>query len=338
MNAPSYSNKRIIVAPLHWGLGHVTRCIPIINSLLSNNTVAIASDGEALALLRQEFPTLESFELPSYNIRYTFDSMVANMILQGPGGLKTIKKENKRAKEIAEAWKADVLISDNRFGFRSDQTENVYITHQLNIPANNVMIANIASRVHHRIIAKFDQCWVPDYRGKDNIAGKLSQVNIKTPTTYLGPLSRMEKEDLPIAYDYTAVLSGPEPQRTKLEKIIMDIFSSHPDLRFCLVRGTAVERKFEQTASHIKVFDLLNSKELNQVINTSAFIICRSGYTSIMDFIKLEKPALLIPTPGQYEQEYLAKRLQGKYHFQTCTQKSTPEKLSSLFLIHRKGL
>ena len=141
-----YSNKRIIVAALHWGLGHATRCIPIINSLLSkNNTVAIASDGEALTLLRKEFPELESFELPSYNIRYTFDSMVANMILQGPGSLATIKKETKRAKEIATAWRADVLISDNRFGFRSDQSENIYITHQLNIPANNTMIASLAS-------------------------------------------------------------------------------------------------------------------------------------------------------------------------------------------------
>jgi len=315
-----YSNKRIIVAPLHWGLGHATRCIPIINSLLEKNTVAIASDGEALELLRKEFPDLESFELPAYNIRYTFDSMIANMIVQGPGSLVTIKKEQKRAKEIAREWKADILISDNRFGFRSDETENVYITHQLNIPANNPMISNMASRVHHKIISKFDQCWVPDNRGKENLAGKLSQVNIKIPTTYLGPQSRMQKEDLPIQYDFTAVLSGPEPQRTKLEKILTDLFSKSSSHRFCIVRGTSTERKNNPKKENIKVFDLLTSEDLNLVMNTSAHIICRSGYTSIMDLIKLEKPATLIPTPGQYEQEYLAKRLDGKYSFKSISQ------------------
>lgn len=325
-----YTNKRIIVAPLHWGLGHATRCIPIINSLLENNTVAIASDGEALTLLRQEFPDLESFELPSYNIRYTFDSMIANMIIQGPGSLATIKKENKRANSIAREWKADVLISDNRFGFRSDQTENIYITHQLNIPANNPMISNIASKVHHRIIAKFDQCWVPDYKGSKNLAGKLSQVNIKTPTKYLGPQSRMLKEDSPIRYDFTAVLSGPEPQRTKLENILFEAFSNSPNHKFCIVRGTATNSKLQTPATNIKVYDLLISNDLNQVINASSHIICRSGYTSIMDLIKLEKPATLIPTPGQYEQEYLAKKLNGSYNFNVCTQKESLQNLTSI--------
>jgi len=325
-----YSNKRIIVAPLYWGLGHATRCIPIINSLLVDNTVAIASDGAALTLLQKEFPDLESFELPSYNIRYTFDSMIANMIIQGPGGLTTIKKENKRANQIAQEWKADVLISDNRFGFRSDVTENIYITHQLNIPANNPVISNIASRIHQKVISKYDQCWVPDFKGGKNLAGKLSQVNIKTPTTYLGPQSRLYKENLPIKYDFTAVLSGPEPQRTKLENIILEVFSAFPSIRLFLVRGTSERRNFDSINANIKVFDLLTSRDLNHVLNASSHIICRSGYTSIMDLIKLEKSATLIPTPGQYEQEYLAKRLDGKFNFSVCSQKNSSQYLRNI--------
>lgn len=325
-----YSNKRIIVAPLHWGLGHATRCIPIINSLIEKNTVAIASDGEALTLLQKEFPSLECFELPSYNIRYTFDSMIANMIIQGPGSLITIKKENQKAKDIAKDWNADVLISDNRFGFRSDQTENIYITHQLNIPANNPLISNMASRLHHRIISKFDHCWVPDYKGSQNLAGKLSQVNIPTPTVYLGPQSRMQKETRPIKYDYTAVLSGPEPQRTKLEQILIEAFTNSTKHRCCLVRGTNKEMKAIPQNDNLKIYDLLASNELNQIMNSSSHIICRSGYTSIMDLIKLEKQSILIPTPGQYEQEYLASRLNGKYNFQVYTQKECPQSLNSL--------
>lgn len=326
-----YANKRIIVAPLHWGLGHATRCIPLINTLRTQNTVAIASDGEALSLLKDEFPDLESFELPSYNIRYSFDSMIANMMVQGPGSLMTIKKENKVANKLAREWKADVLISDNRFGFRSELTENIYISHQLNIPANNPMISNIASRVHQRIISKFDQCWVPDYRGARNLAGKLSQVNLKIPTTYLGPQSRMEKSEMMVDFDFTAVLSGPEPQRTKLEKLLFRIFARHKNLRFCLVRGTNKARVIGHTDHNIETFNRLTTSDLNDVVNRSSRIICRSGYTSIMDLVKLEKPAILIPTPGQYEQEYLARRLDGKYNFSTCTQKNTEIYLEKLF-------
>ena len=325
-----FNNKRIIVAPLHWGLGHATRCIPLINELIKNNTVAIASDGEALHLLQKEFPNLDSFELPSYNIRYTFDSMMANMVIQGPGTIATIITENKRAKEIVDEWNAEVLISDNRFGFRSDKTENIYITHQLNIPTNNPLISNIASRIHHRIIDKFDQCWVPDFRGSKNLAGKLSQVNIKTPTTYLGPMSRMQKEIVPILYDFTAVLSGPEPQRTKFESIILDVFTHFPSLRLCLVRGTAQIPTSRTAVKNVDTFDMLNTTQLNKIMNASSHIICRSGYSSIMDLIHLEKPATLIPTPGQYEQEYLAGRLEEKYSFNTCTQNKSKDFLEEL--------
>ncbi|MDF1696537.1 MAG: glycosyltransferase [Saprospiraceae bacterium] len=326
-----YFNKRIVVAPLFWGLGHATRCIPIIKSLQKNNTVAIASDGEALTLLQAEFPELESFELPAYSIRYTFDSMLANMIVLGPGSLRTIRKEKNRAEEIVQNWKADILISDNRFGFRSGFTENIYITHQLNIPANNRVISNLASRVHQRIIAKFDQCWVPDFKGSKNLAGKLSQVNIQTPTKYLGALSRMQKATIPIEFDFTAVLSGPEPQRTKLEEIILKAFSQFEAHRFCLVRGTNSKRNSESIPSNVRVYNLLASADLNKVINSTTHIICRSGYTSIMDLVLLNKEATLIPTPGQYEQEYLAKRLDGKYRFQVCHQKTSLHFLAILF-------
>ena len=247
--------------------------------------------------------------------------MIANLVIQGPGTLATIKKESKKAKEIAKEWNADVIISDNRFGFRSEFTENIYITHQLNIPSNNHMISNIASGIHHRIINKFDHCWIPDYKGSKNLAGKLSQVNIKTPTTYLGPLSRMYKESIPVKYDYTAVLSGPEPQRTKLETLIIQAFSTSSKHKFCLVRGTNNEKQTKPSKENIEIFDLLATDELNKVLNASSHIICRAGYTSIMDLIQLNKPAVLIPTPGQYEQEYLAKRLDGKYNFSVCHQK-----------------
>ena len=327
-----FSDKRIIVAPLHWGLGHATRCIPIIKELKDHNTVALASDGESLELLKREFPDLEWFQLPSYNIRYTFDSMIINMMIQGPTGIKTIRKEKKRADEIAKEWKADILISDNRFGFCSDHTKNIYITHQLCIPANNRMIGGLASRVHRNIIEKFDECWVPDYKGSKNLGGKLSQVNLKVPTKYIGPQSRMQKEERPKNYQFTAVLSGPEPQRTKLEKILLNLFSENERFKYCLVRGTEMDPVSRDKYENIDIYNLLETKDLNRIMNESEMIICRSGYSSIMDLIVMEKAAILIPTPGQYEQEYLAKRLDGKFGFEVCRQKEISQFLNTRFL------
>ena len=327
-----FSNKRIIVAPLHWGLGHATRCIPIIKELKQNNTVALASDGESLELLKREFSDLEWFQLPSYNIKYTFDAMIINMMIQGPSGIKTMRKEKKRADEIAKEWKADILISDNRFGFRSEHTKNIYITHQLCIPANNRMIAGIASRVHRNIIQKFDECWVPDHKGAKNLGGKLSQVNLNIPTQYIGPQSRMQKEEVPMKYHFTAVLSGPEPQRTRLENTLVVAFKKMKNMKLCLVRGTNEGSSPNLDDSNIDVFNLLNSEDLNQIMNASAKIICRSGYSSIMDLIALEKPAILIPTVGQYEQEYLAERLNGKFDFEVYSQKEISQFLQTLSL------
>jgi UDP-N-acetylglucosamine:LPS N-acetylglucosamine transferase len=142
----------------------------------------------------------------------------------------------------------------------------------------------------------------------------------------------MQKESQPIKYDYTAVLSGPEPQRTKLEALLIKAFSNSSSHRFCIVRGTTKEQHVDTKIENIEIFDFLTSQKLNDVMNESTHIICRSGYTSIMDLIQLELPATLIPTPGQYEQEYLAKRLNGKYKFSVCLQENCISHLERKFL------
>ena len=316
---PSITDKRVIVAPLFWGLGHASRCVPIINRLINQgNTVAIASDGEALTLLRKEFPNLESFELPRYDINYRYPSMIINMALQGPKILSAIKKEKTAAEQIARSWNADILISDNRLGFRSNTTKNVYITHQLNIPHSNKIISTIANRLHHHLINKYDECWIPDYEGERSLAGKMSQSKLKIPKHFIGVQSRLLKKDLEQDIDLAIILSGPEPQRTYLENVLLEKTATIYDKKIVLVRGT--EKPANHSHDNLTVYNLLASTDLNDIINRSKQVVCRAGYSSIMDLVALEKGAILIPTPGQYEQEYLGKTLDGKYGFRCMRQ------------------
>lgn len=311
-------HKRVIVAPLFWGLGHATRCIPIIDQLIAQgNTVAFASDGEALDLLCKEYPQLEYFELPGYDITYKSNSMLINMLSQSPKILKSIWQERKTANKIATQWHSDIIISDNRLGFKSDKTQNIYMTHQVSIPSKNQFLSAIANMAHRRYINQFDQCLIPDSKGENSLSGKMTEGKLNIPKHYIGALSRLLTESREIKYDYTAILSGPEPKRTTMEKTIIQVFSERKDLKCCLVRGTATPRK--TLSEGIDTFDLLDTKTLNIIINESSKIICRAGYTSIMDLVKLEKQAILIPTPGQYEQEYLAEYLNDKHGFKTTT-------------------
>lgn len=318
---PPLTNKRIVVAPLCWGLGHASRCIPIINQLLDQgNIVSLASDGAALSLLRQEFPTLDSFDLPEYDINYKYQSMIINMVTQVPKILRAIKKEKSIADHIATAWNADILISDNRLGFRSTKTKNIYISHQLNIPHPNKIISTIANKMHHHFINKYDECWIPDSEGNHSLAGKMTDGDLKIEKLFIGIQSRLLKKKVVQDIDLAIILSGPEPQRTYLEKELIARCIHLTDKKIVLVRGTDDLVDLIINHAHITVYNLLTSHDINDIINRTKLIVCRAGYSSIMDLTMLGKGAILIPTPGQYEQEYLAAELDGKFGFKSGRQ------------------
>ncbi len=317
----SITGKRIVVAPLCWGLGHASRCIPIINRLIKQqNTVSIASDGEALTLLKRELPELDHFELPAYNIQYKYGSMILNMATQGLKILSAIKKEKNKAEEIAESWNAEIIISDNRLGFRSSKTKNIYLTHQLNIPHPNALLSSIANKLHHRYINKYDKCWIPDQEGENSLSGKMSQAQLKIEKYFIGIQSRLKSLDLTEDIDISIILSGPEPQRTRLEQKLIEKVKGLTQKKIVIVRGTEAVSTQSQS-KHITFHNLLTTPELNRIICRSKTIICRSGYSSLMDLVTLGKGAILIPTPGQYEQEYLAEELDGKFGFRMVGQK-----------------
>ena len=302
--------RKIIVAPLNWGLGHATRCIPIITSLLDNNfSPVIASDGNALELLKREFPMLESIKLPSYKINYG-KHVKLKLLGQIPGIMKAAKREFKLINAYIEVNDDVVgIISDNRFGVYSSKVPAVYLTHQLNVFSG--WTTWLTTKIHHSIIKKFDECWVPDFPG-NNYSGELSKAkNFEIPVKYTGILSRFNYEDLPVKNAILILLSGPEPKRTYLEDKLVDQFKNYKE-SVTLVRGVINDEGSPSRKGNITTYNYLLSKELEEKIRESELIICRSGYSSIMDLAALGKKVFFIPTNGQNEQEYLASYLQSQ--------------------------
>lgn len=323
-------NDIIIVAPLHWGLGHATRCIPLIHHLCQNyKKVVIASDGGALDILMQEFPQLSHFELPSYHIRYKYKSLVLNILIQLPKIWVAIAKEYIMAKRIAKWTGASVIISDNRMGFRSPACKNIYITHQLNIVHKSPLIAWGASLYHRYFIHKFDHCWVPDYAGMTSLAPALSQSKSIKNVSHIGPLTRINKLDIPIKYDILVLLSGPEPQRTIMEEALYRLLSTMVDYSILFVRGVKISSPLTQKVPHIHVVDLLHSEEVSHALNSSKLLLARSGYSTVMDVAELDLKAIWIPTPGQTEQEYLASILPSDLRYKSLSQDQL-EKIPSI--------
>ena len=304
------STKNILVAPLNWGLGHATRCIPIITALIENGfNPILASDGMALEMLRREFPNLKILELPSYQIKYAKNGnhFKWKMLKNTPKMIIAISKEKKIVKNWVKEFELIGIISDNRFGVRSKKIPSVFITHQLNVLTGNTTW--LTSKLHQFIIKKYNECWVPDGEKNPNLTGKLghvtkNKINIK----YIGPLSRFEIKNVEIQYDLMVLLSGPEPQRSILEtQLKKEILNFNGKVIF--IGGVLEkEQKVEQIGS-TTFYNFMNSHELEMTFNKSEKVLCRSGYTTIMDLAKLNKKAFFIPTPGQYEQEYLAKKL-----------------------------
>ena len=304
------AEKNILVAPLNWGLGHATRCIPIIKALEQNGfTPILASDGIALAMLRKEFPQLRALELPSYEIEYAKNGANFKWKMLGnvPKMIEAILAEKKIVKKWVKEYDLTGIISDNRLGVFSKKVQSVFMTHQLNVLTGNTTW--ISSKMHQFIIKKYDECWVPDMESKPNLTGKLG--HLKKPDLkirYIGPLSRLHKRNMPKKYDLMVILSGPEPQRGILEDQLRNELTQYKgDVVFICGKVEAAQRK-EQTGN-ITFYNFMTTDQLEIAFNESGKVLCRSGYTTVMDLAKLGKKAFFIPTPGQYEQEYLAKKL-----------------------------
>lgn len=297
--------KRILVAPLNWGLGHAARSIPVIDALENHGyEPIIASDGTALALLKKEFPHLTALELPGYpNV---LQPLPKAGLIGIPGLLSAALRERQAVKELVKAFNIQGIISDNRPGVYCKGLPSAFITHRLNVPPGAT--GWLAAALYHKLIKKHAECWVPDVEAAPNLSGKLGHwEDTALPTRYIGPLSRFHKKPLRKRYDLLVVLSGTEPQRTLLENKLRPALADYPGQAVFVCGKIEKEEKITREGN-ITFYNFMNTALLEKTFNESEIVLCRSGYTNIMDLAILGKKAFFIPTPGNHEQEYLAKK------------------------------
>lgn len=313
---------KILVAPLNWGLGHSSRCIPLVQRLLDEgNEVILGGDGESLTLLRKHFPKLRYAYLAPLNLRYGKGSrQVWAMFKAMPKLYFWALKDHTMLKALLREEPFDQVISDNRFGLYSKRTECIYITHQLHImlPKGWKWAESLASRLHTRVYTRFNKVWVPDYEDPEkSLAGELShpkqisdlEFHISN-LEYIGPLSRFTHYQSPMTnnkWDIIAVLSGLEPQRTMLEAQIIERYAGKTE-SVLIVQGLMHKPSVRIKRGNITIVPYMGDEELASSLLGAEHIIARSGYSTIMDLEALGVlgKSELIPTPGQPEQEYLA--------------------------------
>lgn len=310
------AGKKLLVAPLDWGLGHATRCVPIIRDLIKSDCeVWLAGEGAQEKLLREEFPSLPFLPLQGYRIKYSKNSLAAKLIFQIPSILRSVRRENDWLKEQTKNHGFEAVISDNRYGLYHENVFSVFITHQLRIKSSfGILGGNFLQKWNYSLIDKFDECWVPDNAGENNLAGELSHPRKfpSIPVKYIDPLSRFGKLDIEETEGHLLfMLSGPEPQRTLLENKVIEEIVSYPGTA-TVVRGLPEEKNILPSTNTIHFYNHLTAGDLNKEMMKAEFVIGRSGYSTIMDIAALEKKSILIPTPGQSEQEYLADGLMKK--------------------------
>ncbi len=310
----------VLIAALDWGLGHTTRCIPIIREFLSLGcAVIVACNSTQKALLVLEFNEISFVYLDGYDFEYGVSSRSTfyKTIRQIPKILTRIKAENAWLKEFLKEKQVDLIISDNRYGFYSSSIPSIFITHQLFIRTGmGRLVDGLIRRRNHSYIKKFKECWVPD-NPQEGLAGLLSHPKPKVaiPVKYLGPLSRFEpcvadKISGPAPY-LMVMISGPEPQRSIFEKLALSELKDYNGTAI-LLRGIPDSISTLASSPKLVIHNHLPANQLNDLLCRVKVVISRPGYTSIMDLLKLKKKCIFIPTPGQTEQEYLAGYLYSK--------------------------
>jgi predicted glycosyltransferase len=304
--------KRILVAPLDWGLGHAARCVPIVHRLLERGAQPIiGADKGPLALLRAEFPALEQVRIPGVEVRYSSGgNQLWSMARQFPAMVRSVQAERALFDRLRGPLRLDAVISDQRFGLRSANLPSVLITHQV-FPFTPFAQAALR-KLNLRHLARFDRCWVMDEPEAPGLAGELSHGPLMPRhARYIGVVSRMAgASPAQQRYGMVAVISGPEPQRTLLEQRLLEQLPRIPGVHL-LVLGQPHAPRSERIGG-VDVRSHLTGQALAAAMAGARLIVSRSGYTTLMDLAALGRSALIIPTPGQEEQEYL-----GRLHART---------------------
>lgn len=301
-----FNGARILVAPLDWGLGHAARCVPVIRELIAQGAEpVIGADKGPLALLLGEFPQLLHIVIPGIEVRYAKGRSQAWMMArQFPAMLRSVREERALFDRVQRDLKLAAVISDQRFGIRAEHLPSVLITHQV-FPFSP-MAQGVVRRINLHHVRRFHQCWIPDEEITPGLAGELSHGSrMPTNVRYIGPISRFANEANSAAkrHRIVAVISGPEPQRTLLENTLRTQLQQIAGEHLMVVGKPGMPN--QEQIGNVTVCGHHNASALCAAMRGADLIISRTGYTTLMDLASIGRSALVIPTPGQEEQEYL---------------------------------
>jgi uncharacterized protein (TIGR00661 family) len=324
---------KILVAVLNWGLGHATRCIPLIRGLMRFDfQPIIGSDGKALDFLKEEFPNLKYYELTSLQFSYSKNSALNQLHLLSRSIFwnNQLQKDKLLIENIHQQENLAGIISDSRPYCYYENISCIYLTHQLQVKSG--IFSRIATATHRRLINRFNECWVPDFEKPNAFCGEMSQwENAPLPIRYIGILSDLQTQQTNQKYDYAGIISGAEPERSKLEQQLINSFSRLKGKKIIIAGSKETNDRWISTDFEIK--GLANRAEVQHIINSSKTLVARGGYSTMMDLLQLRKSALLIPTPGQTEQLYLTQHLKQLGYFDLVSQ----DKLSAERIVQFKA-
>jgi uncharacterized protein (TIGR00661 family) len=321
MQPQTIQNQSILFCVLDWGMGHATRSSVLISRLIAqNNSITLFASDITIAYLKQLFPSLVCIAAPSYGIQYyRYLPAGLSIALQISKIRRCIKLEHQMVKNILQKNKFDLVISDSRYGCFNANVHSVFISHQLFL--KSPVFSKWLNRNYVKYLEPFSTIWVPDLEGDNNLSGDLAHRQqsfpfvLKTRTHYIQPLSRFDAiSKAEKRFDLIFILSGPEPLRTVFENQVLQYVNSNKG-NYALIRGINTRAEMLNVSVNLETHSILNVNELGELISNANAIVCRSGYSSIMDYYQLSITKYILPTPGQTEQLYLANHLNGRCGF-----------------------
>jgi spore coat polysaccharide biosynthesis predicted glycosyltransferase SpsG len=321
-------NQTILFAPLNWGLGHATRSLALAKRFSPDNKIILAGAIEANLVWKHNLKGFEFYQHKGFEMKYR-----KSLPLWASAGISLLKSmpslinEKNVVESLVQKFGVTQIIADHRLGFYSENIPSYFIGHQLQVALPPAL--NSLNSLHKNIINKYTEVWVPDTENL-NLSGKLSETNgIKIPVKKIGLLSQFETfnpDNNSVKTDLLILLSGPEPQRSIFENEIVKQLKSLPEsLKIILVRGTeqATDYNPENLAKNTTIYNFISGEPLAAIIKGATYVLGRGGYSSLMDFFTLGGMKLMIvPTPGQTEQEYLAEKLAAENYAVVSRQKN----------------
>lgn len=296
-------------------MGHTTRCLPLIQCLLDLGCIPVFAGNDAQKeIATSRFPSIETTTLNGYRVGYSRIAwwFMPRLLMQVPKVWLRIVQEHQWLKQAATALRLDGVISDNRYGLYHSNLPCVIMTHQLRILSGlGSFWDDSVQQVNYRLLNRFDQTWVVDVAQAPGLSGDLAHpAKLPTSATYIGLLSHLlsptlERRSKPTGDAILILLSGPEPQRTLLHDRLWEQLKTINRPVF-FVAGNRDAKLVGPIPPHVQFFPQVDSRLLNTLLDQTSTVVCRSGYSTLMDLTLWDKEVILIPTPGQTEQAYLA--------------------------------